>query len=126
MMAPMPILVAVLGGMLVLSSCSTETEILESGPFDAQAAELADAPPVKLPPAIASSVTFRCADQGLVYADFLTNGTVLIRSSLDEPATVLAPTDGKPPYARGGYSLSGKADKVTFTAPGRGRQTCRR
>ena len=52
-------------GSAALVACKQET-IVANGPADPMADELAHAAPVELPPAIASSKTYRCKDNGVV------------------------------------------------------------
>jgi hypothetical protein len=81
--------------------------------------------PVQAPPMIQASRTYRCKDNSLLYADFYTNDTVQVRSAKDKPPTVLTAADGKPPYTAEGYSLSANSEQISYTAPGKGAQSCK-
>ncbi|HEX8241148.1 MAG TPA: hypothetical protein VF574_15545 [Allosphingosinicella sp.] len=81
--------------------------------------------PVQAPPMIQASRTYRCKDNSLLYADFYTNDTVQVRSAKDKPATVLTAAEGKPPYTAEGYSLSANSEQISYTAPGKGAQSCK-
>lgn len=108
-----------------LSACSPEPEVIDAAP-DPQAAELAKAPPVELPPAIRASKTYRCKDNSLVYVTFFTDDvTAAVRDKQEEPpvATLKAPAAGQA-FVSEGYSLSGSGDSVTYTSPDSGTQTC--
>ena len=62
-----------LAATLALSACKENT-IVENGPPDPMANELANAAPVELPPSITASKSYRCADNSVVYIDWLSNG----------------------------------------------------
>jgi hypothetical protein len=94
---------------------------------DPQAAELAKAPPVTLPPAIRESKTYRCKDNSLVYVSFMDdNLTAMVRDKQEEPpiATLKAPEPGAP-FVADGFSLSGSGASVTYTSPDSGTLTCK-
>lgn len=113
--------------LLTLAACNNEPETITSGAPDPLAAELAKAPPVELPPAIQASRTYRCKDNSLVYIDFYTNNTAMVRKTKGgEPpeATLTAETPGGA-YTAEGYSVSGNSDQVTYSAPGKGSQSCK-
>lgn len=115
---------ASLAALLALSACKNEPEVVDTNP-DPQAAELAKATPVTPPPMIQASRIYRCKDNGLLYADFYTDNTARVRTKQDGAATTLTAAGGQPPYVAEGYSLSANAAQVSFTAPGRGTQSCK-
>ena len=105
-----------------LAACQQQTI---DGNDDPQAQALNNAAPVEAPPMIQASRTYRCKDNSLLYADFYTNDTVLVRAKKDGPGTTLtAPAAGQP-YVAEGYSLSANAPQVNYTAPGKGGQSCK-
>ncbi len=111
---------------LALAACNDSSHtIVQNGPADPMANELKNAPPVQLPPSIASSKVYRCKDNSLVYADFYTDNTARVRTEKDGTPTILNSTGGQPPYTAEGWSLSANADQVTLTAPGKGTQSCK-
>ena len=74
---------------------------------------------------IQASRTYRCKDNSLLYADFYTNDTVQVRAAKDQPGTTLtAPAAGQP-YTAEGYSLSANEAQISYTAPGKGAQSCK-
>ena len=120
-------LAALTAAFCALSGCGETETVTGNGPADPQAGNLAKAAPVTLPPAILESKTYRCADNSLVYINFLTDGlTVNVRDKQEEPpiATLKAPEPGAP-FVSEGFSLSGSGDTVTYTSPDSGTQTCR-
>jgi hypothetical protein len=113
--APLALLVA-------LGACQQQTIDANN---DAQANAANDAAPVEAPPMIQASRTYRCKDNSLLYADFYTNDTVQVRSKKDGPATTLTAAAGQPPFTAEGYSLSANEAQITYTAPGKGTQSCK-
>jgi hypothetical protein len=82
-------------------------------------------PPVEAPPMIQASRTYRCKDNSLLYADFYTNDTVNVRAKKDGPGTTLTAPGAGQPYVAEGYSLSANAAQISYTAPGKGSQSCK-
>lgn len=84
--------------------------------------------PVALPPSIVASKIFRCADNKVIYVDYLSDGkTANIRVDKDgTPTQVTAPEAGKEMTAAGGYSLTGSSTSSTakIAVPGHPAQTC--
>lgn len=84
--------------------------------------------PVALPPSIVASKIYRCADNKVLYVDYLSdNKSANIRTDKDgTPTQVTAPDAGKEMTAAGGYSLTGTADAKTakIAIPGHPSQTC--
>lgn len=110
--------------LLCLAACEQEPETI-NGPPDPQAAELAKAKPVALPPSIASSGAYRCKDNSLIYVDLMSDRmTAYLRSEKGGTPTILTAVEAGQPYVAEGYSLTGDAKEVTITAPGKGTQAC--
>jgi hypothetical protein len=96
--------------------------------------ELANAAPVELPPAIASSKTYRCKDNSVVQIDWLAQDKGAYVHGNGQEQTHLKPAEpveGKPAStdltAEGGYLLRGNASAstVTLAMPGKGSQACK-
>jgi hypothetical protein len=115
---------ASVAALLALSACDKKPEIVDTTP-DPQAEAIANAAPVAAPPMIQASRTYRCKDNSLLYADFYTDNTARVRASATGEATTLTATDGNPPFVAEGYSLSANAKQVSYTAPGKGTQSCK-
>jgi hypothetical protein len=118
---------ASLAALLSLAACKNEPEVVDTNP-DPQAAELAKAAPVELPPAIQASRTYRCKDNSLVYIDFMSNNTALVRKSKGaEPAlaTLTAETPGGAYKSADGYTISGNSAQITYASPKAGSQSCK-
>jgi len=119
---------ACVAATLSLAACQQEPEVIEAGPPDPQAAELAKAPPVELPPAIQASRSYRCKDNSLVYIDFMSNDTAIVRKEKGaEPplATVTAETAGGAYKSADGFTVSGNSEQITYTSPSGGSQSCK-
>lgn len=113
--------------LIFLAGCGSKpTTITGSGPADTQAADIAAAPPVKLPPAMLASKTYRCKDNSIIYVDYFNdNVTANLHTKKDgTPIPLAAPAAGQP-FAGGGYELTGQPDSnaVTFKSPS-GSQSC--
>lgn len=117
---------AVSAALLTLSACG-EPEVVTVNRYDPQAEALKNAAPVAPPPMIQASRIYRCRDNSLVYVDFYTNHTALVRNEQGgDPVASLTAEGGNPPYAgQEGYSISGNGENVSYTSPGRGTQSCR-
>ena len=110
----------------MLAACSNEPENVVAGDNDPDAAEVAAAPPVELPPMLAGSRTYRCKDNSLVHIDFFSNNTAVYKTEKDAPTgtTLTAEGPGKP-YVAEGYSVSGNSETIELTAPGKGSTSCK-
>jgi hypothetical protein len=128
--------------MLALAACNkTET------PAEGETAKVeAPAAPIELPPSITASATYRCADNTILYVDFLgANVAADIRVG-DKTATATrvaqavaapaAPSAGAAPVAEaapagplksadGETSLSGSGKQINIKLAGKGAQTCK-
>ena len=109
-----------------LAACNTEPEVVQINKYDPMADELKNAAPIEPPPMIQASRTYRCRDNSLVYIDFYTNHTALVRTEQGgDPVASLTAQGGNPPYVgQEGYSVSGNGEQVSITVPGRGSQSC--
>jgi hypothetical protein len=116
-----PLVAASVAALLALSACNNKPAEPNDDP---QAEALKNAPPVEAPPMIQANRTYRCKDNSLLYADFYTNNTALVRKEKGGEATTLTAANGQPPYTAEGYSLSGSGDQITYTSPGKGSQSC--
>jgi hypothetical protein len=116
---------ASIAALFSLSACQEPKTITANEANDPQAADLAKAPKVELPPTIVSTRTYRCKDNSLLYAEFLSNNTARVRSEQGGTPTTLTAADADTPYTAEGYSLSANATQVTYAAPGKGSQSCK-
>ena len=125
MRLPLP-LVAALAVSALVAGCNSQPEnITAGGPADPDAKEVAAAPPVKLPPAITSSLSYRCKDNSLVYIDLFNDGmTAQIRKTKDGTSTPLTAPAADQAFTGGGYTVSGSGKTLTVTKPGGSAQSC--
>jgi hypothetical protein len=119
---------AAIAAAFSVAACNREPEVIHAGPPDTQAADLAKAKPVTLPPSIVSSRAYRCKDNSLIYLDFMSDQkTAVFRATKGgDPVVLTAPEPGQP-YVATGYSLTGTGTGTTvqFSGPGKGSQSCK-
>lgn len=116
--------------VLALTGCnSSDHTIVAGGPADDPDSAVAANGPVELPPTIAASKVYRCADNDVVYVDWLSDGkSANIRTEQNgAPTHVVAAEAGQPMTAAGGYSLNGTASAATakIAVPGQSEETCK-
>lgn len=119
-------------GAATLAACNNEPIVGGEQP-DPMKEELAKAAPVELPPAIASSKTYRCKDNSLITIDWLHGGKGAYIHGEGTNQTWVKPAEsveGKPASAEltadGGYALTGEAaaSSISVTQPGKGKRIC--
>lgn len=118
-------------GAAMLAACNNEP-LVESDRPDPMAEELANAAPVELPPAIASTKTYRCKDNSVVRIDWLSDKTAYLHGDGQAQTHVkpAVPAAGEPAsaemVAEGGFALTGDAtaSNVSVTLPGKGKVSC--
>ena len=126
--------------MLALAACNKS-----EAPAEGDAAKTAEAPaaPVALPPSITSSGTYRCADNTILYVDFLganeaadirvgDKTAAAVRVTAEKPAADAATAD--PAAAKPAGALKSEDGKTMLTGSGasinvkladKGGQTCK-
>jgi hypothetical protein len=118
-----------LAAAAALAGCDKESHTIVAGDNTDNDANVAAAGPVELPPAIAASKTYRCADNSVVYVDWLAdNKSANVRTEANgNPTQVVTSEAGKPMTGPGGYSLTGSASsaRVTFESPAHGSKSCK-
>ncbi len=127
------IVVAATAALLALSGCQQKTpEVVGGATPDAVSIAAANKAPVTLPPAIASSKTYRCKDNSVFYANFLTdNVTANVRDKEEDPPSVTLkaaapgqPFEGQEEKGKG-FKLVGSGNQVTYTSPKSGTLSCK-
>jgi hypothetical protein len=109
-----------------LAACNNEPTIINAGPPDTQAADLAKAKPVALPPSIAASRVYRCKDNSLIYVDFMSDQkTANFRTKKGGDPILLTAEEAGKPFLAEGYSVTGSGTQITVSAPGHGSQSCK-
>jgi hypothetical protein len=106
-----------LTALFILAACDTQpTTIVAGGPTDPDAGKIASAPPVKLPPAMLASKSYRCKDNSLIYVDwFNDNQTANLRTARGGTPTPLSAPKAGDPLSGGAYTLTGSADAKSVT-----------
>jgi hypothetical protein len=100
-----------------LAGCEQKAETFNDAIADPQAAALANAAPVELPPMLKLSKQYRCKDNSLIFVDFMTDDkTANFRSAKDGPVTVLKAPEAGQPYASedGSKKVAGQGDTITY------------
>jgi len=123
-------LTIVLVAAAALAGCGKQDHtIVAGGPEPDDSANVAANGPVALPPSIVSSKIYRCADNKIVYVDWLSdNKSANIRTEKGgSPTSVAAPEAGKPMTGPAGYSIEGStgAASAKIGVPGHPAQTCK-
>lgn len=123
-------MILMLAAAAALAGCNKENHtIVTGGPDESNSANVAAIAPVELPPSIVSSKIYRCADNKVVYVDWLSdNKSANIRTDqAGSPTHVTAAEADKPMTAPGGYELSGtgSASSAKIAVPGHASQSCK-
>lgn len=120
------LIIAPLAILSLLAACSNEPETLTANNNDPDAATVAAAPPVELPPMMTGSRTYRCKDNSLVYIDFFNNNTAVYKTKKEDTTGTTLKSEGEgKPYTAEGYSVSANSDSIDLTAPGKGSTSCK-
>jgi hypothetical protein len=99
-----------LAAAAALAGCNSKDHTIVAGPPDDTATNSAENAHVALPPSIASSKSYRCADNKLVYIDWMSDGTARVKKSRDEVGTPVTT----------GTNLKGEPGGSTITYNGQG------
>jgi hypothetical protein len=122
-------LLITLAATAALAGCNKENHTIVAGPDGETATNAAANAPVALPPSVTASKIYRCADNKVVYVDWLSNNTTAnVRTDKGGSATQVTTAEpGKPMTAAGGYSLEGtaSASSVKIAIPGHPAQSCK-
>jgi hypothetical protein len=123
-------LLITLAAAAALAGCNnSDHTIVAGGPQPDNESNAVSAGPVALPPSVSSSKVYRCADNKIVYVDWLSdNKSANVRTAKDgSPTQVAAAEAGKPMTAAGGYSVEGTASAAAakIAVPGHPAQSCK-
>lgn len=113
-----------------LAGCNKQSHTIVAGPdVEDNEPDVTANTPVALPPSIASSKIYRCADNKVLYVDWLSDQkSANIRTDeAGTPTQVTAAAPGQPMTAPGGYSISGQpgASTAKIAIPGHAEQSCK-
>jgi hypothetical protein len=96
-----------------LAGCSKENHTIVAGPdVGDNETNVAANGPVALPPAIQSSKSYRCADNSLVYIDWMSDGTAHVKKKRDEVGVPVAPADIKGDPTASSITYKGQSCKA--------------
>ena len=104
-------LLITLAAAAALAGCNSNDHTIIAGP-DAGDNAAASNEPVALPPSISSSKAYRCKDNNLIYVDWMSDGTALVKKTHSEVGTTVTP----------GNELKGDPSGSTITYNG---QSCK-
>jgi hypothetical protein len=110
-MTRIPLLIT-LAAAAALAGCNENHTIVAGGPDDGNDTNAATNAHVVLPPSITASKTYRCADNKLVYIDWMSDGSARVKKKSDEAGTSVTP----------GTQLKGDAKAPSITYNG---QSCK-
>jgi hypothetical protein len=118
-----------LAATALLAGCNESHTIVAGGPdtSDPAAEALQANGPIALPPSVAASKTYRCADNSIVHIDWLSDGkSANVRTDAGGTVNVQAPEAGQPMTGGTGYSVAGTADAASARiATGGAAQSCK-
>ena len=101
-----------LAAAAALAGCNdSDHNIVAGGPVDDS--NVVDNANVQLPPSITASKSYRCADNSLIYVDWLSDGSARVKHTRDEVGA---------PVAAGAPGLTGDAKGASITYKG---QSCK-
>ena len=122
-------LIITLASAAALAGCNKQDHTIVSGPPTDNVSNVTANGPVELPPSISASKIYRCADNKVVYVDWMSDGkTANVRTDKGgNPTVVTAAEAGKPMTAPGGYSVEGTtgASTAKIAVPGHPAQSCK-
>jgi hypothetical protein len=123
-------LILTLAAAAALAGCSKANHtIVAAGPDESNDTNAASSQPVALPPSIINGKIYRCADNQVVYVDWLSdNKSANIHTERTGALTnVTTAEPGKPMTAPGGYELIGSSTASTakIAIPGHPSQSCK-
>ncbi|MCL6728946.1 hypothetical protein [Sphingomonas hankyongi] len=121
-----PLLIT-LAAAAALAGCNSESHTIVSGPDEGEPTNVAANANVTLPPSISASKVYRCADNDVVYVDWMSDGTANIRAKKDDNPTHLSAAQPGKPLTAQGFSLNGAptASSVKIAVPGQSEETCK-
>jgi hypothetical protein len=106
-----------------MAGCN-DPETIVAGPADPQAEALKKAAPVKAPPMIRASRTYRCKDNMLLFTEYYTDATLRVRTAKAGSVTTLVAQTDSGPFLAAGWSVSGSEPQIKVNAPGHPAQSC--
>jgi hypothetical protein len=123
-----PLLIA-LAAATALAGCNKENHTIVAGPDGGTGNNVTANANIQLPPSIAATKIYRCADNVVVTVDYLSDNksaNVLVGKS-GSPVQVVAAEPGQPMTAPGGYEITGSptGSTASIAVPGHSSQSCK-
>src|SRR5579864_4944716 len=121
-------LLITLAAAAALAGCNKESHTIVAGPSGETDTNAAANGPVALPPSITASKVYRCADNKVIYVDWLSdNKTVNVRTDKGGSPTILTAAQAGKPFTAAGYSVEGTASapSAKIEVPGHPSQSCK-
>jgi hypothetical protein len=114
--------------LVALAACNqnSQPEVVDTRAPDPNAAALANAAPVELPPAMRAQKTYRCKDNSLVYVTWFVGDKIAdIKAEKDGTPVRLTSAEGTSPWtSAAGWTAAGDDNNIRVTQPGKGPQDC--
>ena len=110
-----------------LAGCNSESHTIVAGPDEGEPTNAAANANVTLPPSISASKVYRCADNDVVYVDWMSDGSANVRAKKDDNPVHLTAAEAGKPLTAPGYSVHGKPDaaSVRIAVPGQSEESCK-
>jgi|SRR5437868_5278427 len=107
------LLIITLAAAAALAGCNNSDHNIVAGEPGESTGNVAANANVQLPPSIASSKSYRCADNSLVYVDWMSDGSARVKKTREEVGT---------PVPAGSADLQGDPKSTSITYKG---QSCK-
>jgi hypothetical protein len=118
-----------IGAAAALAGCNKQDHTIVVGPNASDDSAANSTTPVALPPSVTASKIYRCADNTIVYVDWLSDGkSANVRTEQGGmPTQVTTAEPGKPMTAAGGFEVAGSASapSAKIAVPGHSAQSCK-
>jgi hypothetical protein len=83
-------LLITLAAAAALAGCNNSDHTIVAGPDGDNSTNAAANAAIALPPSISASKSYRCADNKLVYVDWMSDGSARVKKTREEVGTVVA------------------------------------
>jgi hypothetical protein len=103
-------LIITLAAAAALAGCNKDDHTIVAGGADEDNTNVAANGPVALPPSISASKSYRCADNKLIYVDWMSDGSARVKNTREEVGTVVV---------AGSPDLKGDAKAASINYKGR-------
>jgi hypothetical protein len=105
-------LLITLAAAAALAGCNNSDHTIVAGPDDENATNAAANAAVALPPSITASKSYRCADNKLIYVDWMSDGSARVKKTREEVGTAIAASDLKGDANAASITYNGESCKA--------------